>query len=67
MKSNLGKTDKIIRLSLAVLLIIILFTKVVSGALAITLMVVTAIAIITPMINFCPLYYVLGISSKKKD
>ena len=66
MKKNLGSTDKIIRLLVAVAIGVLYFTGTVGGTLGIVLLVVAAIFFITPLINFCPLYSVLGISTKKK-
>jgi len=66
MKKNLGSADKIIRFVLAVVFGVLYFTGTVTGTLGIVLLVVGAIFLITPLINFCPLYGVLGISSKKK-
>lgn len=65
MKKNLGSTDKIIRLILAVAFGVLYFTGTVTGTLGIVLLVVGAIFLITPLINFCPLYRILGISTKK--
>ena len=66
MKKNMGSADKIIRVVLAVVFGILYFTGTVTGALGIVLLIVGAIFLITPLINFCPLYSVLGINSKKK-
>ncbi len=65
MKKNMGSADKIVRLILAVVFAVLYFTGTVSGTLGIVLLVVGAIFLITPLINFCPLYRVLGISTKK--
>jgi hypothetical protein len=66
MKKNLGSADKIVRLLLAVVFAVLYFTGTVTGTLGIVLLVVGAIFLITPLINFCPLYKVLGISTNKK-
>ncbi len=63
MKINLGSTDKVIRFFLAALFAILYFTNVISGTLGIVLMVLAAIFAVTAFINFCPIYYVLGIRS----
>ncbi|MEL7121044.1 MAG: DUF2892 domain-containing protein [Bacteroidota bacterium] len=65
MKKNLGSTDKVIRLILAVVLLVLFFTNTVSGVLGIVALVAAAISAGTALINFCPLYAALGIRSNK--
>ncbi len=67
MKSNLGNLDKIIRIVLAALVIVLYFMNLISGTAAIILGVVAFIFLATSLINFCPLYSVLGISTRKKS
>ncbi len=66
MKSNMGSTDRIIRLIVAVVVLILFMTDVISGTLGWVLIAVAAVFTLTSMINFCPLYTVLGITTKKK-
>lgn len=66
MKSNMGSTDRVIRLIVAVLVLILFMTDVISGTLGWVLIAVAAVFTLTSMINFCPLYTVLGITTKKK-
>lgn len=66
MKSNMGTTDRIIRLIVAVLVLILFMTDVISGTLGWVLIAIAAIFTLTSMINFCPLYTILGISTKKR-
>lgn len=63
MKKNLGNTDKIIRILLAVVLAILYFTNTVTGTLGIVLVVFGAILLLTSLVNFCPLYAILGINT----
>jgi len=64
----MGTTDKIIRISIAVLVAILYFTKVIPGTLGIILMVLAVVFVLTSLISFCPLYTILGINTcKKKD
>ena len=65
MKKNMGSTDKIIRISIAVLIAVLYFTNTISGTLALILGVFAIIFIITSFISFCPLYLPFGISTKK--
>ena len=69
MKKNLGSTDRIVRIILAVILAALYFTNVVSGTLGTILLILAIILLLTSLISFCPLYFPLGISTlkKKKD
>jgi len=66
MKTNVGYIDKLVRILLAAVALVVYFTHVVSGGFAVTLLIVAAIFFITTFLNFCPIWYVLGISTKKK-
>lgn len=66
MKKNLGSTDKAVRLILAITLAVLFFTGVVSGTLGVVALIAAGIFLVTPLINFCPLYAALGISTKAK-
>lgn len=65
MKSNLSKMDRMIRLVIATLIIILYTMGMISGTVAIVLGVVAGIFLLTSMVSFCPLYKALGISTKK--
>lgn len=67
MKKNLGKTDKLIRLLLALLIGALYFTNIISGTLAIVLGVFAVVFFVTSFINFCPLYLPFGINTMKKE
>lgn len=67
MKKNMGGTDRIIRIIIAIIAAILYFTGTVSGTLGIILLVVAGVFLLTSFINFCPLYTVLGINTNKKD
>jgi hypothetical protein len=67
MKKNMGTIDRVIRILVAVLLVTLYFTKVVSGTLGIILMAVSAIFVVTGLIGLCPLYLPLGFSTRKKE
>jgi hypothetical protein len=66
MKSNMGTTDKIIRIALAVLFAILYFTNVITGTLGIILLVLAGVFLLTSLISFCPLYPILGMNTKEK-
>lgn len=59
-KSNMSQGDKLIRITISISLAIIgYFTGVY------WLLIISGIVLIPPMINFCPLYKLFGISTKK--
>lgn len=66
MKKNVGKTDMIVRLIIAIVILGLYFGGAVSGTLGIVLLVVAAIAILTGLISICPLYSILGMSTRSK-
>ncbi len=66
MKKNMGILDKIIRILIAVVVVILYFTAVISGTVAIVLLILSGIFILTSLISRCPLYLPFGISTIKK-
>jgi len=67
MKKNMGITDKIIRSLIAIVMIILYFTNIITGLLGIVFIVISVVFLLTSLISFCPLYAILGISSKQKE
>ena len=67
MKKNMGTVDKAVRILAAVLIIALYFTNVISGTLAIVLLVVAGAFIATSLISSCPLYLPFGISTRPKS
>jgi hypothetical protein len=65
MKLNTGSADRIIRILIAVVIAVLYFTSVISGTLAIILLVFAAIMLVTGLVGFCPLYAMLGLNTKK--
>jgi hypothetical protein len=66
MKKNMGSTDKTIRLLVALVIVILAFTKVITGTLAIVLLIVAFVLVVTSLLGFCPIYVPFGISTGKK-
>lgn len=68
MKKNMGNADRIIRLILAAVLLIIVFaTNLVSGGLSYVLIALAAIFVLTSFVSFCPLYLPFKINTGPKD
>lgn len=69
MKKNMGTTDRMIRIIVAVIIGILYYSGFISGTLAIVLLVLGGIFLLTSFVNFCPLYVPFGITTlkSKKD
>lgn len=67
MKANMGTIDRVMRIIAAVVIAALYFTNMISGTLAIILLVFAAVFILTSFVSFCPLYVPLGISTKRKE
>jgi hypothetical protein len=65
MKKNLGNPERIIRLVLAIVMAVLYFTNTVGGTLGLVLLVLAIIFALTSLISFCPIWGILGISSRK--
>ncbi len=66
MKKNMGKTDKSIRIGIAIVIGVLYFANVISGTLAIILGIIAAVFLLTSFISFCPLYLPFNIKTFKK-
>jgi hypothetical protein len=67
MKQNMGTLDRVIRIVLAAAVAVLYFAHLLSPVAAIILGVVGVIFLVTGIAGFCPLYLLLGLSSKKKS
>jgi hypothetical protein len=65
MKKNVGNADKLVRILIAIAIVILYYTNVITGMLAIILMAVGIVLLLTVLFNFCPLYAVFGIKTCK--
>lgn len=67
MQKNMGTTDKLIRVLIAAVIGVLYFLDKISGTLAYVLMGVAIVLLVTSLVNFCPLYRLLGTSTCKID
>jgi len=67
MKKNMGIADKTIRVFIAAIVALLYYTGIISGTLAIVLMIFAVIFILTSLISFCPLYLPFRINTTKKE
>ena len=67
MKKNMGSNDKLIRLMVAIVLIILYYKSILVGTLGIIALILAFVLTITSLVSFCPLYTLLGINTCKKE
>ena len=67
MKKNMGATDRTIRTLLAVVFILLSLNGAVNGYTEIILLVLSGVFLLTSFIGYCPLYAILGFSTRKKE
>ena len=63
MKTNMGNADRMIRVVVALLISVLYITGVLTGTLAIVLLIVAGVFFLTSLFGICPLYSLLGINS----
>lgn len=68
MKKNMGPVDRILRSIVAITLIALYFTDVITGTIGIVVTVFASIMLISAIIGNCPPYALMGFNTcKKKD
>ena len=67
MKKNVGSIDRIVRIAVAVLIVVLYFSGQLSGTIAVVLLVLAGIFVATSFMSFCPLYLPFGFSTAKKE
>ncbi len=65
MKANIGSTDKLIRLLLAIVLILLFYFEILMDTFGIIALISALVLTVTSLINFCPLYTFLKINTTK--
>ncbi len=66
MKTNMSNLDRIIRVIIAIVLVLLFSNDVITGTFGWVIIAIAAIFTLTSMLGFCPLYTLFNISSKKK-
>ncbi|MCG6186246.1 YgaP family membrane protein [Maribellus maritimus] len=66
MKKNMGNADRIIRLVIAAIIVVLYTTSTITGTLGIVLLVLAGIFVFTSLFHVCPLYFPFGIKTNKK-
>lgn len=67
MKKNMGSTDRIIRVIIAIVFGALYFTGTVGGTLGTVLLILGIVFLATSTISFCPLYAPFGLSTCPKE
>ncbi|MBN1951076.1 MAG: DUF2892 domain-containing protein [Bacteroidales bacterium] len=67
MKKNMGMADRLVRVFLALIVVLLYFTEVIEGTLGIVLMILAGILVLTSLVSFCPLYLPFGLRTNKKE
>lgn len=67
MKKNVGKMDRIVRISIAVALSILAYSKIIPSDFALGVYLVSGIIALTGFIRFCPLYKILHKSTCREE
>ena len=66
MKINIGSSDKLARLGIALALIILFYFEIITGTLGLIAIILAFVLAITSLINFCPIYALFKINTCKK-
>ncbi len=66
MKKNMGSADSIIRVIVAAVVAFLIFKGIITGTVAIIAGIVAAVFLLTSVVGFCPLYTIIGLSTKGK-
>ena len=65
MKKNMGTADRIIRVLIAAAIALLYMNGIITGTLGMVLLVLGGIFVATSLINFCPIYAIIGVSTCK--
>ncbi|PZR28160.1 MAG: DUF2892 domain-containing protein [Azospira oryzae] len=66
MKKNMGSADRIIRVIIAAIMIVLYWTGTITGTWGIVLITLAFIFVLTSLVRFCPLYLPFGLSTVRK-
>lgn len=63
MKKNVGNADRLIRLIMAAIIVVLFFADKIGGTLAVVLLILAGIFLVTSIVGICPLYKLFGINT----
>ncbi|MBO6574327.1 MAG: DUF2892 domain-containing protein [Rhodothermales bacterium] len=67
MKKNMGTIDRIARVLVAVLVVVLYLTDQITGTAALILGALATVFVLTSLVGTCPLYMPLGLSTTAKS
>lgn len=67
MNKNVGNSDRLIRLVVAIVILVLYMTKQITGTAAIIALILAIVFAATAYMRFCPLYLPFGINTIKKS
>jgi uncharacterized membrane protein HdeD (DUF308 family) len=67
MKKNIGSLDSNIRITVAIVLSLLFLGKFIVGTLGLIAFIIGIVLLVTSLVSFCPLYKLLGITTKKDE
>ncbi len=62
----MGIADRMVRILLVMLIAVLYFTQMITGTVAIVLLVFAGVLLLTSIFSTCPIYSALGFSTKKE-
>lgn len=63
MKKNVGNIDKLIRVAVSIILLVLFFTNTITGTLGIIGLIIAGVFTLTAIVGTCPVYSILGAST----
>ena len=66
MKTNMGNTDKAIRILIALVIVVLYLTHQISDTIAVVGLIISGIFIMTSVLSICPLYSLFGMNTCEK-
>jgi hypothetical protein len=66
MKTNMGNSDRLIRLMIMVVIVVFYWLGYLTGVWETVLLIVAGIFFLTSLVGYCPLYSLLGIQTNRK-
>jgi len=67
MKPNMGRNDRLLRVLIVSVSVVLYLTDVVGGTLGTVLLALSGVSLLTALLGFCPLYLPFGFSTCRKS
>jgi hypothetical protein len=67
MKPNMGRNDRLLRVLIVSVIVVLYLTDVVGGTLGTVLLALSGVSLLTALLGFCPLYLPFGFSTCRKS